>query len=93
VAADAQRLELQLPDELLELLVARAAEQAAEIISARPEPWVDVETAAQHLACPKSRVYSLVSAGRIPVARDGSRLLFRLSELDAWVRDGGGIRP
>jgi excisionase family DNA binding protein len=42
--------------------------------------------------CPKSRIYDLVSARRIPHERDGSRLLFRRSALDGWVTSGGGRR-
>jgi excisionase family DNA binding protein len=49
--------------------------------------------ASEFLACPSSRVYSLVSARRIPHHRDGSRLLFRRSELDEWVQRGGAKRP
>ena len=56
-------------------------------------PWLDVEGAAQHLACPRSRIYALVSVRRIPYYKDGSRLLFRREELDDWVRAGGGRRP
>jgi len=33
-----------------------------------------------------------VSADRLPVERDGSALIARKSELDAWVRAGGGKR-
>lgn len=62
-----------------------------------PEPasdrWLDVGEAADHLRCPKSRIYSLVSAKRIPHEKDGSRLLFSRGDLDRWVRAGGGIRP
>jgi excisionase family DNA binding protein len=55
----------------------------------RPKPdtgWLDVTGAALHLQCPKSRLYSLVSAHRIPVHRDGSRLLFDRHELDCFIR-------
>ncbi|MGZ4185019.1 MAG: helix-turn-helix domain-containing protein [Solirubrobacteraceae bacterium] len=50
-----------------------------------PEPWVGVEQAAAHLACKPQRVYDLVHQRAIPHHKDGSRLLFRLSELDAWL--------
>jgi excisionase family DNA binding protein len=52
-----------------------------------PEPWVDVAGAAEHLACKRQRIYDLVHAKRIPHHRDGSRLLFRRSELDVWLAD------
>lgn len=82
---------LAVPDELVEAVARRAAELAADMLA--PEPWLDVAAAGEHLACPPSRVYALVSAGRIPVHRDGSRLLFRRAELDRWVEAGGARRP
>lgn len=90
-------LSLALPPELVEVVAERAAEIVAEIVAERlaplTEPWVGVDQAAEHLACPKSRIYALVSAGRIPHEKDGSRLLFRRSGLDEWLEQGGGTRP
>ncbi len=89
---EAPDLALTVPPELLEAI----AERAAEIVGgelAEPESWIGVEQAAEHLACGTSRIYSLASAGRIPFERDGSRLLFRRSALDAWLSNGGGKRP
>lgn len=51
------------------------------------------ERIAAYLDCPRSRVYALASAGRIAVERDGSALVARKSDLDAWIRGGGGRRP
>ena len=47
---------------------------------------------AEHLHCPRSRVYALVESGQLPVHRDGKSLCARRHELDAWVRSGGGRR-
>jgi hypothetical protein len=64
-----------------------------------PEPerndgWLrGAEQIAAYIDCPASRVYALSSAGRIPIQRDGSALIARKSDLDAWVRSGGGKRP
>jgi excisionase family DNA binding protein len=87
---------LALSPELIALIAARAAEV---VVAQRPpesEPWIGVDEAAAHLACPKSRIYRLVSrakggrlANPIPHEKDGSRLLFRRSDLDAWVARGG----
>ncbi len=60
---------------------------------AHTDGWLTVRETAEYLRCPKSRIYSLVSARRIPFVKDGSRTLFRRSELDAWLRAGGGKRP
>ena len=86
-------LALELPPELLEHLAERAATIVAERLEPAAEPWIGVEQAAEHLACPRSRIYALASAGRVPLERDGSRLLFRRSRLDEWVRAGGATRP
>jgi excisionase family DNA binding protein len=80
------------PD-LIESVAQRAAELVAERFKAGYEPWLDVKDAATHIACPVSRIYALVSAGRIPHRHDGSRLLFRREQLDAWIEQGGGRRP
>lgn len=79
--------------------LARLADRLAPILASRigvnehTMAWLDVDGAARHLACPRSRIYALVSSRRIPHHRDGSRLLFRREELDEWVRTGGGVRP
>jgi excisionase family DNA binding protein len=81
-------LSIPLPDELLDLLVERttARVRASAFIA---EPWVGVDVAAAHLACKRQRIYDLVSRRTIPHRKDGSRLLFKLSHLDAWIEGGG----
>jgi excisionase family DNA binding protein len=86
-------LSVSLPPELVEIVAERAAELVEERSDARVEPWIGVREASAHLACPRSRIYALVSARRIPHRKDGSRLLFRRSELDAWLAEGGAVRP
>jgi excisionase family DNA binding protein len=85
-------LEIKVPSQVIETVVEGVATLLAERLEPNPEAWVGVDQAAAHLACPKSRIYDLVSARRIPHERDGSRLLFRRSDLDAWVTSGGAIR-
>jgi excisionase family DNA binding protein len=85
---------LNLPPEVVEAIAERAAELVAECqTSAEADGFLDVEGAAAFLACSRSRIYTLVSARRIPVHRDGSRLLFDRSELRDFVRHGGARRP
>lgn len=83
---------LTLPPELLEAIAERAAEILADRLG-EPSGYLDVDAAAEFLACPKSRIYALVSAGRIPYEKDGSRLLFDRDELRAYVANGGARRP
>lgn len=86
-----------LPPEFVEAVADRAAALIARRLDSRPEPWIGVDDAAEHLACPVSRIYRLVSlakgdrqANPIPYCKDGQRLLFRRSDLDAWAGRGGG---
>jgi excisionase family DNA binding protein len=93
VSADlARALLAELDDAALDELAARLAPRLAG--GSADEGWLrGAERIASYLDCPASRVYALVSAGRIPVERDGSSLIARRSELDKWVRSGGGRRP
>jgi excisionase family DNA binding protein len=58
-------------------------------VRSEDEPWIGVKDAAEHIGAKPQRVYDLVSQERIPHARDGTRLLFRRSELDGYLKDGG----
>jgi excisionase family DNA binding protein len=80
-------LELQVPDVFVQAIAERVAELLANSLagSSAPEPWIGVEQAAEHLACPPSRIYDLVSQGRLTPRRDGRRLLFKRSHLDAAI--------
>jgi excisionase family DNA binding protein len=91
-AADLGAILAALRDELVEQAAVRAAELLAEDVT-EPDGFLDVNGAAEFLVCPKSRIYALVSAGRIPHYKDGSRLLFDRGELQAYVRNGGSKRP
>jgi excisionase family DNA binding protein len=84
---------LEIADELLERIAERAAALLADRQVAQPGGFLDVRGAADFLACPKSRIYALVSAGRLPHHHDGSRLLFDREELREYVRRGGARRP
>jgi hypothetical protein len=86
-------MQLELGDEMIE----RIAERAAELIAGGQKAgdgWLrGADKIAAYIDAPRSRVYGLVSARRIPVHHDGSALIARQSELDAWLIAGGGRRP
>jgi len=83
----------ELDDGALDALAERLAPRLAGRASPQhPSPWLTVQTAANHLSCPVSRIYALTSAKRIPHHHDGSRVLFDRHELDDWVRNGGATR-
>ena len=79
-------------------LIEQIAERAAELIGERsentePDGWLrGADRIAAYIDAPRSRVYALVSARRIPVHHDGSALIARRSELDRWLVQGGGLR-
>jgi hypothetical protein len=79
-------------------LVERIAGRAAELIAQRQDEttrdgWLrGADKIATYIDASRSRVYALVSARRIPVHHDGSALIARRSELDAWLLNGGGTR-
>jgi hypothetical protein len=86
------------PPELIEAIAERAAELVAERMTANNgadgDGWLrGADRIAEYIDAKPSRVYALSSAGRIPIEHDGSNLIARRPELDAWVREGGGKRP
>jgi excisionase family DNA binding protein len=97
VTAVAEPLTLELPEELVEAIVQRVLERLADRDRqehGRTEVWLrGAQAIAEYIGAPRSRVYGLTAAGRIPVHRDGSALLARRDELDAWIQTGGGRRP
>lgn len=86
---------LDIGDEMVELI----AERAAKLVASHGEEsaeggWLrGADKISAYIDSPRSRVYALVSARRIPVHHDGSALIARRSELDAWLVAGGAKRP
>jgi hypothetical protein len=88
------KLTLALPDKLVEQIAQRVAEILGERTAPAEDGWLRGASAiADYIGASPDRVYALSSAGRIPVEHDGSALIARRSELDAWIRSGGGKRP
>lgn len=88
-------LRIEMGDDLVEQIAARAAELVRQAGSSdNDDGWLrGADKIAAYIDSPRSRVYALVSARRIPVHHDGSALIARRSELDDWLRAGGGRRP
>jgi hypothetical protein len=87
-------LRLEVDEELIEQIAARAAVLVGESAERQAKDgWLrGAEHIAAYIDAPRSRVYALASARRIPVHRDGSALIARRSELDRWLLQGGGLR-
>jgi len=80
-------LALEVPEALVEAVAQRVADLLVERLPAQrgPEPWLDVDAAADYLACRPHRVYDIVAEGRLRCAKDGRRSLFRREWLDAYL--------
>jgi excisionase family DNA binding protein len=78
---------LELPETLIEQVALRAVELIREQ-APDSEEWMTSDETADYLKCGRGRIHNLVSEGRIPVHREGGRLLFLKSELDAWIKSG-----
>jgi excisionase family DNA binding protein len=82
-------------DELVERVAARVVELLGAELQAPtdPSPWMNVEETAEYLRCKPKRIYDLVSQvreddpdqRRLPVHRDGTRLMFHRAELDSYL--------
>ena len=54
------------------------------------EPWVNVEQVAEHLGVQRHSIYRWIENKGFPSHKVGRLLRFNLSEVDHWVRQGGG---
>ena len=50
------------------------------------EKWVNLEDIAEHLSVSKDTIRAWMKEGKLPVYRAGKRYKFKISEVDAWVR-------
>ena len=59
---------------------------------ASEEGWVGIADVAAHLSVGKDSIYRWVDSKDFSAHRVGRLLRFRLTEVDEWVRAGGGNR-
>ena len=57
---------------------------------ASEEPWVGVNNVAAHLGVAKDSVYRWIETKGFPGHRVGRLFRFKLSEVDEWIKQGGG---
>ena len=76
---------LGVPGELIEAVAQLTADLLEERLPHRPEPYLNVEQAAEYLAASTDRIYDLCRDGRLTPYKDGSRSLFKREDLDAWL--------
>ena len=82
-------LRLDLPDELLDELVGRVADELERRgVSARASRWLTLDEAAAYIGARPQRIYDLRSSGRLRRTGDGGRVLVDRRELDALIERG-----
>jgi excisionase family DNA binding protein len=81
-------LAFELPDDVVETIIARAAELVLERLEAERPPaseYLSVEEAAELLRSSRQRVYDLCSSGRLRRYKDGARVLVSRAELEGYL--------
>ncbi|MGN7157460.1 helix-turn-helix domain-containing protein [Dietzia cercidiphylli] len=53
------------------------------------EPWVSADVIAEHLGVTKDSIYGWIANKSMPAHRVGRLWKFKVTEVDAWVRDDG----
>jgi excisionase family DNA binding protein len=85
-------LALQLSPEFPQAIAAALADELERrgVLGAQAiSPWLDVDETVDYIrASGRQRVYDLVNEGKLTPARDGRRLLFNRSALDAYLTGG-----
>jgi excisionase family DNA binding protein len=54
------------------------------------ERWVDIEEVAAHLGVNRDSVYRWIGTKGFPAHRVGRLFRLKLSEVDDWIKQGGG---
>ena len=53
-----------------------------------PEKWVNLEDIAVHLSMSEDTVRTWIREKKLPFYKVGKRYKFKISEVDAWIREG-----
>ncbi len=67
------------------IIIFTGSEIVSEIMN---EKWSSLEEIANHLGVSKDTIYSWISNKKIPGHKIGRLWKFKVSEVDAWVRNG-----
>ena len=85
-----QPLAITLPADAFDQLVERVAAVVVDRLRLslepeKPRPFLTVPEAASYIGAKRQRVYDLLSSGRIKRYKDGTRVLIKREELDAYL--------
>ena len=78
-------LSLNIPEHFIEAVAERVVEILAERQPQAALEVLTVDETADLLRCRRQRIYDLVSQGRLPHLKDGSRLLLRRGDVVAYL--------
>lgn len=80
---------LTFPPEMIEAIAAQVAERIFEAQEPKAEPYLTRAQAAEYLACAPKRISELTEREAIRFYADGSRKLYRRSDLDEYLSGSG----
>jgi Helix-turn-helix domain len=82
-------VDVRLTDAEVDAIASRVATALSKHGESAREPWLDVPSAADHVALTEDAIRGLVKRRQIPFHRTkNGRLRFSVAELDHWVRTG-----
>ena len=79
------RVQVSLAPETLAALAELLAPYLPQPAAPEASPYLTVTEAAAYLRSRRQRVYDLLSSRRLPRIKDGSRVLIRRADLDAYL--------
>lgn len=80
-----QAVQVTVTEEMLAEFAALLAPHLPVTRPPEPSPYLTVPEAAAYLRSSRQRVYDLISSRRLPRHKDGSRVLIRRADLDAYL--------
>jgi excisionase family DNA binding protein len=83
LSAQFTRVREELRAELLSELRAELGTHGAQ------SPFMTIKEAADYLRCDRQRVYDLLSSRRLPRVKEGTRVLIRRDDIDAYLNANG----
>lgn len=72
------------------IIYAQTLEISGEMKMSESERWLSVEEIAAHLGVSRETIYRWLEKRKIPAHRIGKLWKFQVSEIDEWIRNGGG---
>lgn len=82
------KADLQLPDDVLEAIAARAAELVPAPAAPDPDRWLTAAELAAYLSMSERWVHYL-RAGGMPHAEIGGKRRFKVCEVEPWMEEHG----